>query len=175
VIAKYIAAYYKEIAVLIKWGQIPDKIGEPLKPIRKRKATSEEVKDVPQKPSKKAKTIEAATSGVQKEVAELDTSEILPKITKGVTTTRASLAQPVKKPEKQPRRPFRKLVMSKYAEEEVIEEEDFSLCLPVFSVNYRLVLIITSETELEISGACCAKVLIEKRVLKRTTRCTQVT
>jgi len=33
----------------------------------------------------------------------------------------------------------------------------------VFSANYGLVLIITSETKLEISGACCAKVLIEKR------------
>ena len=36
----------------------------------------------------------------------------------------------------------------------------------MFSENYRLVLIITSETELEISGACCAKVLIEKRFEK---------
>jgi len=36
----------------------------------------------------------------------------------------------------------------------------------VFLENYGLVLIITSETELEISGACCAKVLIEKGLKK---------
>ena len=36
----------------------------------------------------------------------------------------------------------------------------------MFSENYGLVLIIKSETELEISGACCAKVLIEKRFEK---------
>jgi len=39
-----------------------------------------------------------------------------------------------------------------------------STCLPVFSANYGLVLIITSEIELEIAVACCAKVLIEKKV-----------
>ena len=36
----------------------------------------------------------------------------------------------------------------------------------MFSANYGLVLIITSETELDISRACCAKVLIEKRFEK---------
>jgi len=36
----------------------------------------------------------------------------------------------------------------------------------VFSANYELVLIITSETKLEISGACCAKVLIENGLKK---------
>ena len=41
---------------------------------------------------------------------------------------------------------------------------EVACCLPVFSTNYGLVLIITSETELEISGACCAKILIEKGV-----------
>jgi len=40
------------------------------------------------------------------------------------------------------------------------------ISLSVFTANYGLVLIITSETELEISGACCAKVLIEKRFEK---------
>ena len=33
----------------------------------------------------------------------------------------------------------------------------------MFLANYGLVLIITNEIELEISGACCAKVLIGKR------------
>jgi len=41
-----------------------------------------------------------------------------------------------------------------------------TMCLPVFSANYGLVLIITSETELEISGACCTNVLIKKRFEK---------
>ena len=36
------------------------------------------------------------------------------------------------------------------------------ISLPVISANYGLVLIITSEVELEISRACCANVLIEK-------------
>jgi hypothetical protein len=40
------------------------------------------------------------------------------------------------------------------------------ICLPVFSANYGLVLLITSETEPEILGACCAKVLIGKRFEK---------
>ena len=36
----------------------------------------------------------------------------------------------------------------------------------MFTANYGLVLIITSETELEIPGACCAKVLTKKRFEK---------
>jgi hypothetical protein len=37
------------------------------------------------------------------------------------------------------------------------------ICFHVSSANYGLVLIITSEIELEISGACCAEIFIEKR------------
>jgi len=47
-------------------------------------------------------------------------------------------------------------------------------CLPVFSANYGLVLIITSETELEISGHVVQR-LWSETVWKRAMRCTQVT
>jgi len=48
-------------------------------------------------------------------------------------------------------------------------------CLPVFLANYGLVLIITSETELEISGHVVQRFWSKKRFEKRATRCTQVT
>jgi len=80
IIAEYIVAYYKEIRVLISWDRIPDKIGEPLKPKRMRKAGSEDVKEEPQKPTKKAKVVRTATF------------EILPTRTRGGASTRASPA-----------------------------------------------------------------------------------
>jgi len=57
----------------------------------------------------------------------LNTSEILPIRTRGGSSTRASHAQPSKKPQKQSKRATRKLVMPKYDEEEVTEEEASSL------------------------------------------------
>jgi len=122
VIVEYIDSYYKETRVLISWGQIPYKIGEPLKPIRKRKAVFEEVKDVPQKPPKKAKIVKTATSGVQKKVAKFDTYEILPTRTRGGASIRAYSAQPSKKPQKQPKSATRKLVLSKYTEKKILKK-----------------------------------------------------
>jgi len=51
------------------------------------------------------------------------------------------------------------------------------ICLPVFLVNYGLVLIITSEIELEISGHVVQRFWSSKKSFekKRAKKCTQVT
>lgn len=85
------------------------------------------MKEEYQKPTKKAKVVKTATSNVQKEVAKLSTSDILPTRTRGGASTRVYPAQPPKKPQKQPKRATRKLVLSKYIEEEDIAKKVLEL------------------------------------------------
>lgn len=94
VLAQYISQNFLETTKVIAWEHISEKVDEPLRAIRrKRKIESDEAKDESQKQPKKVKAVKPAASGIQKEVAELEPSQILTKRTRGGGSDRTSLAQ----------------------------------------------------------------------------------
>ena len=95
---------------------------------RKRKNTEsydEEVKEKPKKKqAKKAKAFKSVASDTQEEVDELEPTKVLEKRTRGSSEV---VSPPTKKIQNQPKKPSRKLVLSKYTKEEDVVEDSSSL------------------------------------------------
>jgi len=95
---------------------------------RKRKnieSYDEEVKEKPKKKqAKKAKAFKSVASDTQEEVDELEPTKVLEKRTRGSSEV---VSPPTKKIQNQPKKPSRKLVLSKYTKEEDVVEDSSSL------------------------------------------------
>jgi hypothetical protein len=130
VIEEGVAQHLKDTGVAIACEQIPAKTYAPSKGIRrKRKQTEsddeEEEEEKPKKKAKKTKASKSVASDIEKEVAELESAQVLKKRTRGGSSEDAS--PPKKKIKNQPKKPSRKHVLSTYTEEEDIEEDSSSL------------------------------------------------
>jgi len=129
VLAAYVLQHFEDTGDVIAYCQIPLKLNVPLKIARKRITKDEsDEEDVEEKPKakkgKKAKVSEPAAPDIQEEVPDLEPVQVMEKRTIGGSSEDAS--QPKKKVQKQVKKTLRKLVESKYIEEEDAEAEEAS-------------------------------------------------
>ena len=127
VLAQYVAQYLKDTRKAIAWSQIPLKVDASLKLIsrkRKQAESEDEKEEEPKKKVKNAKASKHAASGIHKEVAELEPSQVLTKRTRGRGSDAASQAHKVvRKTLQKPKKVTRKLKLSAKTSKDLTGEE----------------------------------------------------
>ena len=158
-LAAYVLHHYQDTGDVITYSQIaPTRSNAPLKISRKRITKDQfDEEDVEEKPIKKAKKAkkdkvsEPVAPKIQEEVADLEPVKVLEKRTRGGSSEAAS--QPKKKVRKQVKRTLRKLVESKYTEEEDVQAEEASTLVTKMVKSKQV-----AEKNLEMSSNPQAKI-----------------